>query len=326
MISILTSIAAILISASPIGDSQRAEVIDDQGWTHYYQEGWYSDPAPYPSFGRYPTSGLSAYTEEIINEPFDCYPLHSGNQRGVTDTVAVAVNIQCNDTTDWAVGSNLPQTWFMPVIYNALTPPDRFQPIGDSTNIRYAFQGWMNSVSQVCPAPTVLPKDRGGRYALLYYVWNLPLGRTRLLFVKTNNAPANLTMLLNYTKPVCIANPVSVADTINAYGAWFWRACQKGNFTLALGLCDSMLTRNQSCAPAYILKMHLTGTFNLGDSLQAIRAADSTIAILQRYGDPAMGDPSKWGFDQRIWRQSHLEQMIQLRTDVTSGVKRGYRI
>jgi hypothetical protein len=318
---LLFVISMILLYAG-IDFGQLGVWVSDYGLIYQGEATWYVDLAPYRRLGQYPSNGLSAYMNPIQNEPEACYPMHSGNIKGISDTIGVLVTILNNDTVDYTIGTSQPQNWFMPVIYNVMTDPNTFAPIGDTTTIKYSFQRW-NGLSST---PTILPKDRRGGYGLRYYIWNLPVGRTRLLMVKTANAPSGFQMQVEYTLPAWVAEPNSLADTLNAYGARYWRAFQNNAFTTAIGLCDSMIALNPPCAPAYQLKSYAYGLNASFDSLNCLTALDSTIAILERFGDPVLGDTIGWNETHWIWYKANLTEVKDTKSRLISGSIRELRL
>jgi len=286
----------------------------------YFPDNWFVDLAPYAGFENYPSSGLSAYADFGSNEPLYCYPLHSGHIKGVSDTVSIVVNLQNHDTIDYSITSYQPQSWFTPVIYDVMMNPSAFMPIGDSTVIHYSFQGWYDGLDHPITPPGVIVKERGyPSYHLLYYAWNLPVGTTRVLMTSTLNMPSGVTMLVNYVSPVWVVQSKTLADTLNAFGACATRALEKRNFTISSAWCDSMFSRNSKSVPAYMLRARTYGWNAANDSLLELTAHDSALAILNRFGDAALGDTSNWNKTQWLWYNASLQWETYRRWKLVSG-------
>jgi len=277
---------------------------------NYDEQQWNIDLAPYGGFSSYPNSGLSAFSTFGANEPMDGYPGHPGQIKGISDTVAVWVRIQNHEASDFSIGSNQLQTWFMPVLYNPMLNPVEFLPFADSTLIKYSFKGWVDGHYWSISAPSSLPNKGGAQvYSLLYYVWNLPLGKTRLLMTKTVNMPTGVQLLIDYVRPVWVVEPKSLADTLNAFAACSDRAYARRDFTFALAWCDSMLLRHQTCVPAFMMKAGINSYYQRNDSLSEKIALDSTLAILNRYGDSVLGDTADWTDQTWQWYRVKLESV-----------------
>lgn len=297
----------------------KAQFLTVNGQEVYESECWYVDPAPYNRLPNFPSSGLSAYSTLLPSEPINGYPYHSGVVKGVSDTVAIIVVLHNHDTTDFVIGSSQPQNWFMPVIYNPMMNPNKFDPFADTTLLKYSFQGWLLGFSSPVSPPSILPKGNRTAYSLLYYIWNLPVGRSRLLMKGTANLPSNVTEQIDYVKPVWVAEPKILADTLNAFVARSWRAYFWHNYTTTLSLCDNMLAINPRCVPAYLMQGSIYGSKAMFDSLAYLNSLDSTISILQRYGDSALGDTTMWDIYQWHWYNANLNNAIRKRNWLING-------
>lgn len=284
----------------------------------YDESKWNVDPAPYGSFARYPASGLSAYSSFLGNEPPFSYPGHSGHIRGVSDTVSICVTILNHDTTDFPIGSYQPQTWFIPAIYNIMFNPVKFDPFADTSLIDYSFIGWTNGSTPI-PTPQFLKEYRGVKYYLLYYLWNIPLGQSRILMIKSANAPSTLQYLYEYSLPIKVSEPKVLADTLNAFAACSERGLLQVDYPAAIAWCDSMLVYNASCAPAYAQKAWINCYFCFDDSLAEKSALDSAYAILLRFGDPVLGDSSDWTEQTWEWYRDISAWVSLQRTRYING-------
>lgn len=274
----------------------------------YFPESWYFDPGTFKGAGSLPDSGLTAASETVFNEPMFCYPYHSGNVKSVSDTVSIVVSIVNYDTVDFSLSSYQPEAWFMPALWDLYLDPRKFQPRADTTVLSYTFAGWFNGLDNPVSQPSSITKNRGRpRYYLLYYVTNLPIGRNRLLMRGTANLITEVDMVVGYVRPIWVENPSSIADTLNAYGACFWRALRQKTFTAAVSWTDSMLAKHSTSLPGYMLRAR--GYSALGDSLNEGTALDSALAIFGRYGDAALGDTSTWNDYERHWYDANRKRV-----------------
>lgn len=288
----------------------------------YEPEAWNDDPYPYVGF-QYPDSGIVAYTDIGFNEPLGCYPLRSGSVRGVSDTISVCVYIENLDTIDFNISLYSPEDWFMPEVYDVNLDPRVFSPMADTSTLTYSFKGWYIGIAEPVTTPDYIYKNRGkgGKptYNLKFNVWGTPLGKIRLLMVETAEMPTSVNMLTNYVRPRVVKEPNFMKDTLNAYGACFWRSYDSNDYTASLAWCDTMLYLNSSCIPAYYLKSIVYKYDAQNDSLAELTALDSTIAILNRFGDPAMGDTSTWIIPEWNWYGYTKQMAVYRRWKVING-------
>ncbi len=254
-----------------------------------------------PDMGQYmsdskPDTGLFAIAYIKPNEPAWCYPMHSGNIAGVSDTITVTVSLFNRNETDYIIASQQPENWFMPVLYETSADPRTALTIPDTSTLGYRFQYWDNWFNLIVPQPAAIPYSGDGnvRYSLVYRVWNLPVGMTRLMMDTTEYAPDGFRLLVRANGAVWISKPTALADTLNAFGACYWRSFWAGTSTTSLSWVDSILTYNPSSIVGYCLLARAYG--GLLHTTGILTALDSVIAICERYGDPAAPDTSEMSF------------------------------
>ena len=95
-----------------------------------------------------------------------------------------------------------------------------------------------------------------------------------------------------------------LADTLTAYAACFWRALDLGNYSIALAWVDSIFTLHPSSVNGYSLQIYAYS--GLRDSAAVVACMDSTIAILERQGDPLLPDTSDMNKWERMWYDDEL--------------------
>lgn len=275
----------------------------------YYSEVWRGGPydAPYPQESK-PDTGLFAYVDLEPNEPVPGYPYHSGIVEGLSDTISLSVHFRNRNQSDYDISSYQPDNWFIPVIYDVNADPWKSQPLPEPSSFGYSFLYWENWFDDIVSQPSVIPYSGEGntRYHLVYYVWGIPSGRFRVMMKKTENAPADFRLLLKNVPSVWITKPQFLGDTINAFTACFWRSYYHREYNIALGWVDSIFKYNPFSIVGYFLQ---TAAYaRKVDSLHMAISFDSTIAILERYGDPALPDSADMDRYHRMWYKDRLNQ------------------
>jgi len=269
-----------------------------------------------------PDTGLFAIVDIWPNEPPGGYPMHSGYVKGISDTVVLDVELYNRNSNPFDISSYQPENWFVPVVYDINSDPRKSYPIADTSDFNYIFSHWRDRLYNIISQPDTIPYSGSGnkRYILNYLVWGLPKGQFRLTVHKTIYAPPGFTLLVRPVYPVWIDKPVDLADTINALAACATRAMFKGNDSLGLIWADSILYYNPSSIVGYRLKNFSYAGLN--DSLNMVVTYDSTLAILNRYGDPVMSDSSKFTFYESIWYEDMINNVTMARWMHVTGNKR----
>jgi hypothetical protein len=295
-------INTILVLISSIAISQLFATDPILKHPKYYSEVWRGGP----NYGNYPQelmpdSGLFAWVDLYPNEPVPGYPYHSGIVEGVSDTIEIHVYLRNRNTTDYNISSYQPEIWFTPVIYEINADPKNSHPLPEPSGFGYCFMYWMDCYGKFVTQPSVIEPELGGffQYHLTYYIWGLPAGYFRLMMDTTEYAPNDFKLLLRQVPAVWITKPQFLADTLNAFTACFWRSIVNGNYIQALSWSDSVLAYNPYSIVGYDIRIAAYASLN--DSLAMISAFDSTLAILERYGDPALPDSADFNDFHRMW-------------------------
>jgi len=289
----------------------------------YYSECWRGEGSGFgfPADAK-PDTGLFAIVDLTSNEPVSGYPMRSGNQIGISDTTVLIVQLFNRNENGFDISSYSPQNWFVPVVYDINSDPRKSYPIADTSDFDYIFSHWRDRLYNIISQPDTIPYSGSGnkRYILNYLVWGLPKGQFRLTVNKTSYAPPGFRLLVRPVYPVWIDKPVNLADTINAFAACATRAMFKGNDSQGLVWADSILYYNPSSIVGYRLKNFAYAGLN--DSLNMVVTYDSTLAILNRYGDPVMSDSSKFTFYESIWYEDMINNVTMARWMHVTGNKR----
>lgn len=275
----------------------------------YYSGPYHSDPAP----------NLSFYSESSTiggTEPSYGYPMRSGLQFGLSDTVMLWVTLT-NSTLSPITISGTPSQWFTPVLFDFEVDPHVVYPIADSSDLDWKFIGWQTygtSVNITQPASIA----SGTQYNLVYYVWGLPVGNTRLQVRKTSNAPSTLVNLIGFGGDVWVTQPQQMADTLNAFAACYWRAyLNHSSQTNQMRWVDSILVKNPKSLVGYQLKQSTFSAFS--DSIGTLAAFDSLLAISNSYRDPVMSDTTKFTGWHWAWYRDLITQNTYYRNKLISG-------
>lgn len=278
------------------------------------------DPYSYDGAPAFPDSGLVATTGGSSGgEPIMGYPYHTGSVVGVSDTIIVRVGLINRDSTAFSLTSYEPDGWFQPIGWEYSMNPTIFSATLDTSVIQYAFQGYYDGF-RYNSKPSSLP-DKGFQAGCMldYKIWNLPAGKYRILMTATSSIISDVTVLINYVTPTWIDHPSSLADTLNAYANCYWRSFNAKNYTVAASWCDTMLNYNPFSVSAYLYKSKVYSYQALNDSLIDVSALDSTIAIMERYGDPALGDTATWNQNEWFWYDDILSSATAARWILING-------
>ncbi|MDP8241034.1 MAG: hypothetical protein P9X24_18235 [Candidatus Hatepunaea meridiana] len=287
----------------------------------YYSECWLGEGSSYASDIK-PDTGLFAIIDIGSNEPVAGYPMHSGIVTGVSDTVTLFIKLFNRNSESFDISSHQPENWFVPLLYESNADVRKFKPISEIPESEFIFLGWFDWHYESVSKPSVIPYSGNDnvRYHLRYYVWNLPVGRYRLLMKKTDQAPEEFRILTRYISTVWIKKPMNLTDTLNAFAACVYRAISISNFTAALSWTDSIFAYNPTSITGY--KLQTAIYYTLDDSLATITGFDSTLAIADRYGDPALPDSADMNKWERIWLQDIINSTTYARWMFITGTRR----
>ncbi|MDP8241031.1 MAG: hypothetical protein P9X24_18220 [Candidatus Hatepunaea meridiana] len=317
-----------LISLSCLFDYAICQTPPKFHQTRYYPECWIGERyiSNYLS-DVMPDTGLFAIAGISYNEPSFGYPMHSGIVKGVSDTVMLVVEILNRSTEPFDISSYQADNWFIPVVYDVNLDPRKSNPIADTSGFGYSFEFWFDWYQRIVSQPEAIPYSGDGnlKYYLVYYVWGLPFtDRVRLMMQKTNNAPPGFKLLIRQSSSLWIVKPVDLADTINAFAHCFHRARGfQRNLSAALAWTDSILALNPSSIVGYSLRSSVYSA--LKDSLSVVTAYDSTIAILERYGDPVLPDSADMNYYQNLWYDDLIKSTKFKRWNRITGTRGLYR-
>jgi len=302
-IQILTVLAIPLLAWSEV-DTYWPECWRGEVATRFHPSSW--PPVPF----------LAAEVDMGLNEPSNGYPIHSGIVKGVSDTIVAIITFRNQSASNYSIGTQTPQNWFVPEVYNIAADVEKEPVLYDTSKFGFGFKYWAGYDWKKISAPSGLyveGKD-SSLYSLVYYVWNLPVGEYRVIFKKTSSAPSSLTVVNGWDKLgglVWIVEPKDIADTINAMAQSYYRATSARDLTAITSIANSMITSHPKSIVGYYFR-YLAG----GDSLASIARLDSVIKFCNNYSDRALPDSAGMNYYQTEWRRMILGDVNWFRYNI----------
>ena len=299
-------------------------------WEHprYYSECWRGAEA-YAADGWttdvYPDTGLFAECSVMPNEPIGAYPYHSGIVKGVSDTTIIYVEFHNRNQTGYNISSVSPETWFTPVLWPVGLDKWKMPPLTLPATFGWRFEYWLKNLELPSTKPASIPSEydivSGYSYSLVFYCWGLPAGRYQLMMKKTGSAPSSFKLLKGDVTPVWITMPTSLADTISAYAACFYRAFDKRNKSACSYWANRILNRNPFSISGYWLRAN-QAAFPPPDTLTYFASVDSALAIINRYGDPLLPDSANMTGWVKTWYEDRKNGFAISRYESQTGQHR----
>lgn len=241
------------------------------------------------------------------------YPLHLGNQIGLSDTIMIHVKLINRTTSVVYLGGQNPGTWFVPYLYDFQADVRTEPYLMDTSKFHYQFRFWADERFQKLDTPPTslcIDGTECEEPALTYYLWGISEGRYHLVMKKTTSAPANLTSV-NANSIIKIGRPKTLADTCNAYAASFWRMYFSNNWSAAMTWANNIITRNPKSISGYRLK-GVAASF-LGQTSMQLAALDSVIKFSTYYLDPALPDTVNMNDYEKLWILNLRENAIWMK-------------
>ncbi len=294
-----------------------SQTMMDRPMPFYTPECWRGDryaPVAY-QYDRFPPNSLAVGYGITPNEPYFGYPMRSGSITGISDTLSFYVEFQNGTSSDYFIGTQSPETWIYPVIYEIEADPHVNSSILDTSDFDFSFWYW-SCEGKVTTKPSTIPRIRP-HYAMNFKIWGIPAGRFRLILKKSSLAPSALAVPIGLTVPLWVTEPQKLSDTLNAYAKITERALELSQTTDAQQWVDSIFVRNSTSLIGWRLQTQIDRL--LSDSASIVADYDSILAIAQSYRDPVMSDSSRFSKWDKNWYENVINMTTFSRWKLTSG-------
>jgi len=287
----------------------------------YTNEMWRGDDPSSVDFAEdtIPHTGFLYLTKPRQSEPGFGYPMHSGIVDGVSDTFQVVIRLFNRDSTYVSIDPTV-ENWWQPAIWDNQTDIRAFPPLTLSSSFGYQFKYWFKTLDHTItsrPTSIGVDSDLRERYELMFYLWGLPAGRYIIQMNKTSYAPTGLQQVIECDRPVWIAKPHSLTDTLNAFAACAWRSEDLADSLSMLRWADSIFARDPTSLVGYVIRRNAYRKMN--DTLNVNNCLDSLFYILNRYGDPVLGDSLSLNEYQIRWRDDLKSSLEYYKWEWESG-------
>jgi hypothetical protein len=273
----------------------------------YHPSQWreYENNHPACSWSQHtPDSGLYNHTYIAGDMPRRGYPYHKALIEGLNDTLTVIIALNNRSDTDYDLTNKKYDQWFAPQVYQMWVPDSGGPAFRDSTELKYRVRGWYTNRMRIA-TPTKIPA-RSPYYSFRLDIWNLPSeGRYQICILPTQNVASDFTATTNgYVFEYYPAQ--SLADSINAYEACFWRAYEDNDSTACSQWTNKILTINPKSVVGWWL-VAFRSTVS-GDTTGTKQALDKAIGYFYASTDPCMPDST-----ERALRTNEIEYLDWVR-------------
>ncbi len=267
----------------------------------------------------WPDSTFFAYTHCFEGACYWGYPHHSSLVHGVNDTVEVLLILDNHSTDHIDIRYESPGTWAVPYIYNSMGDMQHNRYMADTSDFDYYFSHWVQTAwFGVIPKPDTLfskldttawGQIKYNPCALVFKLWNVPIGIKAIEFKKTSLAPKKLTFIRYDLTQYWYVEPIDQRDTINAYLELSMRSIKLGNSTAAYAWVDSIFALNDSSYAGWNQKAYLD--YGYADSLTNIQNYSRIISIFENNSDPIIDlSDSLLSDEERSWASDYYRRAI----------------
>ncbi len=258
--------------------------------THLYSPSSWAYPLKTSGFRSDSKPDSAFYGYSIIRgstEPMYGYPFHSGFTKDVNDTLVIKLILENRNDDPVPLKNESPETWVVPLVYNSYYNLARDIPFADTSDFSYQFQYYQNTALGLNKPDSLYDLDKfkpDNNCAVVFYLWNLPLGPKVIEMKKTSLAPDEFVMLKSAGSQYLYCTPKDIIDTLNAYASMCRRSMDRLNSTAALAWTDSMFALNDSSIAGWKWRSQIY--HSLHDSTNTLDCLNRVISIINNNSDP----------------------------------------
>ena len=292
---------------------------------YHYQPDYSLLPRQDCEFSDLIDSSFFAYTWCGTGFLYQGYPYHSSLVQGINDTCLVYLELHNRNYLDKDIRYEQPENWVVPYIYNSLSDAQHHRPAADTSDFDYCFAYWTHQSNHLMiEKPDTLFTYKNGDAlsvwkhnpsALIFKLWNIPLGHKAVDLKATSSAPSDLKFIRYYQFPpqYWYVKPQDLRDTLNAYieiaSATF---AETLDYSKALAWIDTVLAYNDSSLAGWSEK---AGYWDAqGDSLKAIQNYSTVMSIVVNNSDPCIdfadttlsSNERSWGYYNLKWAEYRI--------------------
>ncbi len=303
-------IKSIIVLVSVVFSSMYLEPMPDTPQQFYWPEMWKKGQ----SWGDFQLgywhkdSFLISWTAPN-SEPEIGYPYHYGTVVGINDTIKVRVYFDNRSSSDFSLGSQSPESWFYPVLYDPFVDIFQEKELADTSAFSYRFERWIdmkNSLTITKP-DTIFSRalhENVHPSGMILSIWGVNPGHFRVILKSTINLPTGVKLILdNPNNQFTMSTARDTLDTLNAYSNIAINALLRREFTLFNNYVTDMFDMNSKCLPGWALRY--AGYMAQGDSLNAQSAIDSLQNNADNKLDPFIPDTSHATKYHDLWLKNY---------------------
>lgn len=231
-------------------------------------------------------------------------PGHFALSPGINDTLQIYFSLQNDSDSDYDYSGKAPEQWFKIQIFDLSSSGPNALPYLDSSQVKYRFRkiGGIGSLTNKVHA-------KESDVALVYDIWDLPVGQWQVVVQPSVNIPSNVEgesfgrVFVNFPAH-------NLMDSIAAYEGNFWRIWADGDTAKAQQWIDSIFKYNENSFVGWGLTLELA--YSNRDSAGIVEACTNAIKVLEDDKDPTVPHSDKLGAPEnytieRAWYEHYLE-------------------
>jgi hypothetical protein len=264
-------------------------IVMAQDFTSYHPDEWIP-LEEHPACSKpqsTPQTGLYSFPYFYGDSPVFGYPFHMSLMVGLNDTLHVNIEFFNHSGKEYSFKGENVEKWFAPQVYEMWVTDSAGPKLRTADELGYRMRGWAKGRT-IIPDQDILRDFQ--TVSIKFDFWNLPEGRNQLCLLPTGNEPEAFTLLTG-GHVYEYYPPHSMADSINAYEACFYRALQDSNFKAAEVWTDEILNLNPYSVPGWWLKAIYYSSVE--DTASTKKALKTALEYLTNREDPCMPDSSK---------------------------------